>query len=170
MNNKSNAKKTSRIEIAKQALNFSIGHFTIFSATERENLHGHNFQVECRLTAPVGDDGLTFDYGILKHILRDLCAELDELVVLPEKSPYLKLEKENNYLVAVFNGERLPFLHRDVITLPIANTTVEEFSHYLLSRVMQEPVLSSQEVLELSVTVSSTPGQQAVASWTADTP
>ena len=27
---------------------------TIFSATERENLHGHNFQVRCAATAGIG--------------------------------------------------------------------------------------------------------------------
>ena len=37
-------KKLGRIEIAKQALNFSAAHFTIFSQTEREDLHGHNFR------------------------------------------------------------------------------------------------------------------------------
>ncbi|MDB4151743.1 6-carboxytetrahydropterin synthase, partial [Pseudomonadales bacterium] len=63
------------VEIAKQALNFSIAHFTIFSATEREDLHGHNFQLECKVTAPLGDDGLLFDYGILKKLLRALCDE-----------------------------------------------------------------------------------------------
>ena len=33
--------------------------YTIFSATERENLHGHNFQVEAILEGNIGDDGLT---------------------------------------------------------------------------------------------------------------
>ena len=42
-----------RIELSKEYLNFSAGHFTIFSATERENLHGHNFQVRGAVTAAI---------------------------------------------------------------------------------------------------------------------
>ena len=49
--------KLGRIEIAKQALNFSAAHFTIFSATEREDLHGHNWQVECELTSTIDANG-----------------------------------------------------------------------------------------------------------------
>ena len=100
--------RTSRIEIAKQALNFSIAHFTIFSKTDREDLHGHNYQVECHVTATLGDDGLMFDYAILKAILKDMCDELDEQTVLPENSPHLSLTEENGYIVALFNGERIP--------------------------------------------------------------
>ena len=33
------------IELSKEYLKFSAGHFTVFSATERERLHGHNFSV-----------------------------------------------------------------------------------------------------------------------------
>ena len=167
-----NHKKTSRIEITKQAHKFSIAHFTIFSETEREDLHGHNFQVECQLSAPVGADGLIFDYGIIKASLHKVCHELDGHLVLPEKSPHLKIKKEDKYLVAIFNKERLPFLYRDVITLPIANTTVEEFSHYFLDRflkdVIQNPGLHSRDILEMSVIVSSSPGQKGIASWAKD--
>ncbi len=117
------------------------------------------------MNAPVGDDGLIFDYGIIKGILHNVCHELDEHVVLPETSPHLSIEREDEYLIAIFNKERLPFLYRDVITLPIANTTVEEFSHYFLNRVIDDPALHTQDILEMSVIVSSTPGQKGIARW-----
>ena len=154
-----------RIEIAKHALNFSVAHFTIFSKTERENLHGHNFQVECDLTGPVSNDGLTFDYGIIKRVIRGLCDELDEQVILPDRSPYLEIQEENNYTVAVFNGERIPFLPRDVTILPIANTTVEEFSNYLLHRMLDHPEFKDREIVKLTVKVSSSPGQTGCSTW-----
>ena len=40
------------INICKEALKFSGAHFTIFSATDRERLHGHNFRVRAEVTAP----------------------------------------------------------------------------------------------------------------------
>ena len=155
----------SRIELAKQALNFSIGHFTILSATNRENLHGHNYQLMCEVTAPLPEDGLVFDYGILKGLLKSLCDEIDEQMVLPEKSPYLTIEKDGAYTVAVFNGERIPFLDRDVTVLPVANVTVEELSHYFLGRLLIHPDLQNRGLIEISVKVSSSPGQLAVATW-----
>lgn len=157
----------SRIELTKQALNFSIGHFTILSATTRENLHGHNFQLMCEVTAPLPEDGLVFDYGILKGLLKSLCDEVDEQMILPEKSPWMTIEKEGGYTIAIFDGERMPFLERDVTVLPIANVTVEELSHYFLERLLTHPELQNRDIAELSVKVSSSPGQLAVATWRA---
>ena len=154
-----------RIEIAKQALNFSVAHFTIFNSTDRENLHGHNFQVECELDAPVGEDGLMFDYGIVKKAIRKLCEELDEQVILPENSPHLDLEQDGDYTIAIFNKERLPFLKRDVTTLPIANTTVEEFSNFILHRLLKDSELEGRGITKMTVKVSSSPGQTGCSTW-----
>ena len=63
----------SRIRIDKDYLSFSAGHFTIFSATERENLHGHAFGVSAEYECDVDENGLTFDYNIVKYALKKLC-------------------------------------------------------------------------------------------------
>lgn len=157
--------KLSRIEIAKQALNFSAAHFTIFSQTVREDLHGHNFQVECELTSPVDSNGLIFDYSLIKRVVKELCDELDEKTILPEKSPYLQLERDGDYIVAVYGDERIPFLPRDVITLPISNASVEELCHYLLERMLDHQDIKAEDIREMTVKVSSSPGQNGSASW-----
>ena len=95
--------RLARIEVAKQAMNFSAAHFTIFSATEREDLHGHNFQLACSVTAPVDDTGLMFDYAIIKRRLRALCDEIDEKMLLPAHSPFLEITDEAGYTIAHFN-------------------------------------------------------------------
>lgn len=159
--------RLSRIEISKEALNFSAGHFTIFSSTDRENLHGHNFNLQCQATAPLNDEGLLFDYAILKKLLKQLCDELDEQVLLPEHSPHLTLSQDEDYLTAEFNGEKLFFLHRDVTVLPIANSTVEEFSHYFLDRIRHHEDLQGKGIVALTVKVSSNTGQYGVAEWSA---
>jgi len=157
--------RLSRIEISKQALNFSIAHFTIFSSVVRENLHGHNFQIQCHVTAVLGNDGLLFDYAILKKILRDMCDEIDEQVILPGNSPHLSISKEEDYVFALFNDERIPFLRRDVSILPIANTTVEEFSHYFLNKLVAHAELQGKGIEAYTVKISSSPGQYGVAEW-----
>ena len=160
--------RLARIEVAKQAMNFSAAHFTIFSATEREDLHGHNFQLACSVTAPVDDTGLMFDYAIIKRRLRALCDEIDEKMLLPAHSPFLEITDEAGYTIAHFNGERIPFLPRDVLVLPIANTTVEEFSHYFLEKILQVPEIMAHGLTEITVKVSSSPGQDGCAQWSAE--
>ena len=81
------------IEVAKEVLNFSAAHFTIFNATDREDLHGHNFQVACEMTAELSEAGLMFDYSIVKRAIRALCDEIDEKVLLPEQSPHLAIRR-----------------------------------------------------------------------------
>lgn len=156
-------KKIGRIEIAKQALNFSAAHFTIFSATEREDLHGHNFQVECELVSPIDENGLIFDYNLIKQVMKTICDELDEKTILPEKSPFLKIVRDPDYLIAEYHEERIPFLYRDVITLPIANVSVEELSHYYLDRLLAHEDIAAQDIREMTLRVSSSPGQWGVA-------
>ena len=157
--------KLGRIEIAKQALNFSAAHFTIFTATEREDLHGHNFQVACELVAPIDANGLIFDYAIIKRTLKTLCDELDEKTLLPELSPHLSLGTDGDYIIATYHNEKIPFLPRDVLTLPIANASVEELSHYLLERMLEEPDIAGQDIREMTIRVSSSPGQDGAAIW-----
>ncbi|MGJ8686540.1 MAG: 6-pyruvoyl trahydropterin synthase family protein, partial [Spongiibacteraceae bacterium] len=85
------------IEISKEDLKFSAAHFTIFSATERERLHGHNFKVSLLLTADVGENGMCFSYVEIKKRLRKLCARIDEYTILPAHSPYMTIAERGQY-------------------------------------------------------------------------
>ena len=153
------------IEITKDYLHFSAAHFTIFSATERENLHGHNFDVSCSLDTTVGPNGLAFDYNVVKDRLMALCDELDERVLLPAQSPHLTFTKDASYLIVCFADERIPFLERDALLLPIRNATVEEFARWFAIRLGADAELRRQPIESLNVRVSSGPGQWASCRW-----
>ncbi len=154
------------IEISKEDLKFSAAHFTIFSATERERLHGHNFRVSLALVAAVGDDGMCFSYVEIKKRLRALCASLDEYTLLPAQSPHMPVSEHGNYYRADFNGEELLFLRADTLLLPLRNTTVEEFARYLLEKLLDDaPFIDGNEIVELTMKVSSGPGQWGSAHW-----
>lgn len=154
-----------RIEISKEYLNFSAGHFTIFSATERENLHGHNFRLRCNVTAPVGADGMAFDYVMLKRLLKVLCDQLDERLLLPECSEHLRIERGDGMVIVWFAGERLTFLERDVLLLPIRNVTVEELAVLVLARLRERPELAGRDLRAIELGISSGDGQWAFSSW-----
>lgn len=153
------------IEISKDYLHFNAAHFTLFSATAREDLHGHTFYVAAVVDSAVGDDGLAFDYNLFKATLKSLCGELDEKVLLPERSPYLTLGEDGGYLVARFADERIPFLPRDVRTLPVRNITVEELAPWFLSALRARPEIAALALERLTIRVSSGPGQWAAATW-----
>jgi 6-pyruvoyltetrahydropterin/6-carboxytetrahydropterin synthase len=157
------------VDLAKENMKFSAGHFTIFSATERERLHGHNFTVCVSLTAEVGDNGLCFDYGVYKKIIEQVCCEWNEYFILPTKSPYLKIDIDGNYLFASFDGQRIPFLRKDVLLLPIVNATLEEFSRLILERLTADAdALASRKIAAITVKVASGPGQSCSATWDTD--
>ena len=152
-----------RIEISKEYLHFNSGHFTIFSDTDREDLHGHTFYVKALIDSAVDAAGLAFDYNLVKTRLKTLCDRIDEKVLLPEKSPYLSLSKENGYVIATFGNEKLPFLPRDVLTLPVANITVEEMAPWFLNELLDDVAIADLDLPRVEVQVSSGPGQWAAA-------
>jgi len=158
--------KQAKIELFKEAMKFSAGHFTIFSATERENLHGHNFTVHVEFTAPVTENGMTVDYRKTRQKLIDLCQSLNEIVLLPTQSPHLRIQTDDKRVTAYFADEELIFLKRDVMLLPLRNITIEELASYLLDILVAEMANESERrVTAIAVRVFSGPGQSARVRW-----
>ena len=157
--------KQTTIEIEKEYLHFAAAHFTIFSATERENLHGHNFYVTAHIDTLIGNDGLAFDYNHAKRALKQRCDELDEVTLLPESSPHLDIEHDGGCVVARFGDERLQFLARDVRVLDVANVTVEALAEWFLNRLTEDLArnadVDTAALLGIRIGVSSGPGQWA---------
>lgn len=150
------------IELFKQDMKFSAGHFTIFSKTDREDLHGHNFNVAAKLKMKVGSNGMAADYGPLKKQLRAICNSLDEKFVIPALSPHIKIKEKSPYTIVVFNKEEIPFLKRDILILDIANSTLEEFSRYIAEKLLEDKkLIKTLGLVEVTIKVSSGPGQWA---------
>lgn len=157
------------IEVNKEDMKFSAAHFTIFSATERERLHGHNFRVSMSISSPANRNGLAFSYKILKDKMRALCDELDEYTLLPANSPYMSITEQGLHYQAAFNGESLLFLKADCKLLPIPNTTVEAFADYLLARFLHDDdFVSRYDIAHVEMKVSSGPGQWGSCQWRED--
>lgn len=158
--------KLSIIEIYREDLNFSAGHFTIFSATHREKMHGHNYQVSMSITTSIEDNGLRFDYRFYHDKLDKICRQLDLTFLLPAHSKFLRIEEQDNYYHAYFDQEMIPFLKSDVIILPIENTTIEELSHWFLAQVLSDAnELEKYAIKAITIKVSSNVGRSAAASW-----
>ena len=151
--------------IDKESHKFSAAHYTIFSAQERERLHGHNYSVSARFVAPMGDNGFSADYNVYKSRLKVLCDELDEYMILAGDSPYQSIEQQGENYVVRFAQDEMQFLCSDTLVLPISNATVEEFSHHLLGRLLE--ISKGDDLREVEVCVASGPGQKGCALWIA---
>lgn len=157
---------TTTIRVDREVIGFVAGHFTIFSETERERLHGHNFDVSFEVDGVVDHNGMLANYSMLRRSMRDLTQELDEYFLLPAESPYLRIEREGGMVFAHFAGKRIPFLEEDVLVLPVVNVTLEELARYLTEQFIDRTGLRQDEsVLRVTVRVSSKPGQDASFTW-----
>jgi 6-pyruvoyltetrahydropterin/6-carboxytetrahydropterin synthase len=152
--------------IDKESHKFSAAHYTIFSATERERLHGHNYSVSTRIVAPMGGNGFSADYNVYKTRLKTLCDELDEYMILAGDSPHQQIEQQGDNFLVRYAGEEMLFLCSDTLVLPILNATVEEFSHYLLGKLLEAS--ASDDLREIELCVASGPGQKGCAIWRSD--
>ena len=150
------------LRLEKENFKFSCSHFTIFDDHHAERLHGHNYQVRCELKlAQVRQDiGMAFDFNLVKPVIRRLCEELDERILLAEKSPYLKFQPEQQNLEVSFASKKYSFPSDDVHLLPIVNVTTEELSRYFAETLLDR-LRGQAQFLELSLTVEETRGQSS---------
>jgi len=154
------------VKLHKDEFNFSAGHFTIFSATSREDLHGHNYNVSLTMHVLIGDNGLAFDYRIYKKKILTLIEKLDRKFLLPEHSKFLKIEEAGDMYLAHFNHEKIPFLKRDIVILPITNVTIEELSHWFLQQLTKDtPELKEHGIQKIKLSVFNGPGQSGAAEF-----
>ncbi len=154
------------IEIAKSYLHFSAAHFTIFSATNRERLHGHNWQIAVEITGEVGDDGLCFDYAIYKKILKELCQQYDEYVLIAEQSPHLEISQDDDFYLIKHNGITQPLLKSDTLILPVKNITIECLSAYFLDLLVSDQQrIEACRIHAIEMRVSSGPNQWGISRW-----
>lgn len=146
------------LRLAKGDFKFSAAHFTLFSATEAEPLHGHNYRV---LVEVGGDEldalGLLIETGILKRRIRELLVGLDDRVLLPERSSLLTLTVHDGAVDCRYADRAYRFPEREVVLLPLVNVTME-----LLARLVWRQLAEDLEVgsaTHLAVEIEETDGQ-----------
>lgn len=158
--------RLSTIELQKDDMKFCCGHFTVFSSTTRENLHGHNYNLYAAFTTEIGDEGLSFDYRFYKKKIYDLCRQLNQTTLLPGLCKYLTITEEGDYYHVHFDKEVIIFLKRDATIIPITNITVEELSYWFIQQLtanMDE--VEKNKITKIIVKVFSRPGQSGSCSW-----
>jgi 6-pyruvoyltetrahydropterin/6-carboxytetrahydropterin synthase len=152
--------------IERSDLKFAVAHFTLFSATERERLHGHNYYVGLTLKGKAQDAGFFSDYTLFREAMLRLCRELNEHMLLPAKSPFLRIETCDDIYKVYFHKDVMQFLVKDTLLLPLTNISNEELCRFMLNRLLCEIALEDRMCLEsMTVSVSSALGHQTEMTW-----
>jgi len=166
--------KKQKISLYKDNMKFSAAHFTIFSATQRERLHGHNFNVRVDFDVVVHEDGMISDYAFYKRMIEKMCRQWNEYTLMPKNSKYLKIEKkeidDNDLYQITFNKQSMYLPVDEVLILDCENITVEELSRIMAENLVEKLLNKNQqntasdksvkkEVTSFEVSVYSGPGQ-----------
>jgi 6-pyruvoyltetrahydropterin/6-carboxytetrahydropterin synthase len=153
------------IFIEKDYLKFSAAHFLIFPDGTAERLHGHNYKVTVTLETELDKHGLVVNFKEIKPMVRRLCDELDEHLLIPGKHPVLRATEVADGQMEIRYLERRYLIPRDeVIVLPIGNSSAENLATWF-ARELRERMRTewpSLRVHQLRVSVEETPGQQGI--------
>lgn len=146
------------LRLAKRDFKFSVAHFTLFSPTEAEPLHGHNYQVRVDLEGGRLDpSGLLVDAGPMKKRVRELCRQLDDRVLLPEKSPWIEVARSGDEVEVRFRERRYRFPASEVALLPLENISMELLARHFWRALAAH--LGDVPVVALAVEIEETDGQ-----------
>ena len=118
------------VRVKDQRMHFSSSHF-VKSESEVENLHGHNYSLKIKLTGPLNDDGMVYDFRDVKSKALKICMTLDHKVLLPEDSKTIKVSKSDEFIEVFVGEKRYVFPEEDCLIIPTKATTAELLAQYI---------------------------------------
>jgi 6-pyruvoyltetrahydropterin/6-carboxytetrahydropterin synthase len=154
------------IQIHKDYLKFSAAHFLIFPDGTAERLHGHNYKVYVELHTDLDQHGLVVNFKEIKPLVRALCDELDEHLLIPAQHPVLTATRVGEAVEIRYRERHYLIPADEVILLPIGNSSAENLAAWFgrTLRERMQPRWPGLRVRRLSIGVEETPGQQGI--WT----
>ena len=123
------------VRLDGDGLSFSAAHFATFD-NELEPLHGHNYHLIVEVSGSLTDEAWVLDFGRVKRIVREICAELDHSFLLQESSRDLRAVRDDDCWTIEFGSRRYVMPVRDVVALPVDNTTAERLAEWFTGRVV----------------------------------
>ena len=123
------------IEVAKDYFNFASAHFLIFADGRREPLHGHNYQVSVAMEGELDRAGVVLDFITFKPLVKQVCDALDHRTLIQSDSSAIQVRKGPKEIEIHYKKQRLVLPRRDVILLPITNTSTELLAEYIAGQI-----------------------------------
>ena len=123
-----NPRESWSISVEKDYLKFSAAHFLIFPDGSAERLHGHNYKVYVDLHTDLDEHGLVVNFKEIKPLIRQLCDELDEHLLIPGEHPTLTAEVVGPHYEIRYRERHYLIPREEVIVLPIGNSSAENLA------------------------------------------
>lgn len=140
--------------ISPWELHFNAAHFITY-ANVCENLHGHNFHAQVKVSGSNTKEGYVIDFVLLNRLTTEICATLHDQVLLPGLSSVVRVEAKGDMVEVESFGKRFILPKDNCLILPVSNTTAEliawHISEELLKRLREVDVLSNIDAFEISV-------------------
>ena len=153
------------VSVAKDYLVFSSAHFITFAGHRCEGLHGHNYRARATVEGALDEETwFVFDFVVLKHLMKELCDEIDHKVLLPLTSPKVQVTEEGDSVTVAVEGKpRYRFPRVDCSLLPVPNTTVEMLAEMLAGRLKARlEQMGARGLTAIEIEVEENFGQWAV--------
>jgi len=130
--------KLIKLFVCKDALKFSSAHMTIFGDGSKEPLHGHNYQVA--LSIEIDEEEATsvqVTFSSLKLMLKPLCKDLDEKILLPTRNPHVRILSSQTEIEVLVSKRRYVFPADEVCLLELENVTAELLAKYFVTKLKE---------------------------------
>lgn len=148
------------LKLSKEKFKFSASHFTIFSATNAERLHGHNYYVELELSgASKLSNGLIVDLNQPKKKVVEILEALDEKILIAEKNSYCSIQEQEKNIEVCFYDKFYSFPKEDCCILPLENISIEELAKEISERLKED--FAHLPIKNFTVSVAESRGQSA---------
>ena len=142
------------VALEKDNLVFSAAHFITFNKNICEQLHGHNYRVQCKVHGPLDENGYVIDFIALRDTIMEIIQTLDHRMLLPTKHPLISIEADETEVLVRFEKKRWIFPKEDCVLLDIENTTAELLAWHIgteLVERLRSKVSTGIERIELAV-------------------
>lgn len=126
------------IEVDKDYFNFASAHFLIFADGHREALHGHNYQVSVAVEGELDKAGVVLNFITFKPLIKEVCDALDHRTLVPADNALIKIRSAQRETQILYKKERLVLPRRDMVVLPLANTSTELLAEYLAGQIRRK--------------------------------
>ncbi|KYK31176.1 MAG: hypothetical protein AYK23_00910 [Candidatus Proteinoplasmatales archaeon SG8-5] len=150
-----------RLDGWELGITFSACHF-LPGHQKCNRLHGHNYAVHLELDGEPLEDGIVFDFVLLKKALREAVEELDHCVLMPGQSEELGIDISGEEVSVQYQDKRYVFPKEDVNVLELEAVSAEMLAVYILKRVTNALTLTPN-IREIGVGIDEGKGQGA---WT----
>lgn len=140
-------------------ITFSACHF-LPGHHKCNHLHGHNYAIHLELDGEPMDNGVVYDFVVLKKAMKEAANKLDHCVLMPGQSSEVSVEEDGVAVNVQFENKRYSFPKEDVEILDLEVVSAEMLAVYILNKIIAD-LENTANLSKIGVGVDEGKGQGA---------